>query len=160
MDWPALLLKLLHVALAMALVGGIIGRWIVLGAAARSQTLERAEAIIGVAEPFEKTVQFSSIAVLAAGVLTAWAQGYAWLGLTTGWMLASLVVFLAIGLLVPTVFLPGGRRFIAALDGARAAGTVTPELRAAFADPTVRAAHIAEAAGIAVIVALMVLKPF
>jgi hypothetical protein len=56
--------------------------------------------------------------------------------------------------------LTSGRRFAIALDGARRAGQVTPELHAAFADPTVRAAHVAELIALAVILAVMVLKPF
>jgi len=38
-------------------------------------------------------------------------------------------------------------------------GTVTPELRAAFGDPVAAAAHTYEALQVAIIVALMVLKP-
>jgi hypothetical protein len=98
--------------------------------------------------------------ILPAGLLTAWAQDYPWLGLTTGWMLVSLIIYIAASALVPTVFLPRGRAFEAALADARAAGSVTPALRDAFADPGVRAARAFEIGGIAVIVALMVLKPF
>jgi hypothetical protein len=159
MDWAGLL-KLIHVALAMALVSGIVGRWLLLGAAERTDRLERTEALLDAADPFEMTVRVSSIGVLVAGMLTAWAQNYAWLGLTTGWMLAALILSLGIAVLVPTVFLPRGRRFALALGGARASGAVTPELRRALADPAVRAAHVAELAALAIIVALMVLKPF
>jgi hypothetical protein len=74
-------------------------------------------------------------------------------------MLASLVLFVATMLLVPTVFIPRGRRFEAALATARRAGTVTPELRAAFADGAVRFARTAEVVVLAVIVVLMVVKP-
>lgn len=154
------LLKLTHVALAMALVTGIVGRWLLLAAAQRSERLERTEALLEASDPFELTVRVSSLLVLVAGMLTAWAQNYPWLGLTTGWMLASLLLSLGIVVLVPTVFLPKGRRFAVALEGARAAGEVTPELRTSFADPTLRAAHVAELAALAIIVALMVLKPF
>jgi hypothetical protein len=154
------LLKLTHVALAMALVTGIVGRWLLLAAAQRSDRLERTEALLDASAPFEMIVRASSFLVLAAGLLTAWLQGYAWFGLTTGWMLAALVLSLVLFLLVPTVFLPKGRRFAAALGGARAAGEVTPELRASFADPTLRAAHVAELVALTIIVALMVLKPF
>ena len=75
-------------------------------------------------------------------------------------MLVALLLSFGIAALVPTVFVPRGRRFALVLDAARSAGTITPELRAAFADPTVRAAHIAELVALAVIVALMVPKPF
>ena len=154
------LLKLTHIVLAMALVTGIVGRWLLLGAAGRSDRLERTEALLDASDPFEMSVRVSSPLVLVAGMLTAWAQGYPWLGLTTGWMLAALLLSLGIVVLVPTVFLPKGRRFALALEGARATGDVTPELRASFADPTLRAAHIAELAALAIIVVLMVLKPF
>ena len=159
MDWAGLL-KLTHVALAMALVTGIVGRWLLMASAERSERLERTQALLEASEPFEMTVRASSILVLVAGLLTAWAQNYEWLGLTTGWMLASLILSIGIAVLVPTVFLPRGRRFALALDGARTAGQTTPDVRAAFADPTVRAAHIAELTALALIVALMVLKPF
>ena len=159
MDGPGLL-KLLHVALAMALVSGIVGRWILLAAAARAETMDRTDALLETSDPFEMTVRISSMLVVVAGLVTAWAQGYAWLGLTTGWMLGALILSFGIAALVPTVFLPRGRQFAVALAGARSAGQITPELRAAFADPTVRAAHVAELAALAVIVALMVLKPF
>jgi hypothetical protein len=158
-DWAGLL-KLLHIALAMALVTGVIGRWLLLGAAERSETMDRTEALLEASDPFEMTVRVSSILVVVAGLLTAWAQGYPWLGLTTGWMLAALILSFGIAALVPTVFLPRGRRFAVALDGAHTARRITPELHAAFADPTVRAAHVAELVALAVIVALMVLKPF
>ena len=46
-----------------------------------------------------------------------------------------------------------------ALDGGASAGQITPELHAAFADPSVRAAHVAELIALAAIVALMVLSP-
>ena len=68
-------------------------------------------------DPFEMTVRVSSMLVVVAGLLTAWAQGYPWLGLTTGWMLAALILSFGIAALVPTIFLPRGRRFAVALDG-------------------------------------------
>lgn len=160
MDWLAPLFKLAHVALAMTFVAGLIGRWIVLGAAGRSTNMDRTTELLHTSGPFERMVIFSSAAILPAGLFTAWTQGYPWLGLTTGWMLASVVIFVAIGILVPTIFLPRGRSFADALAGAQQARQVTPALQAGFADPIVRAAHWAEVIGVAMIVVLMVLKPF
>ena len=160
MDTIALLLKLLHVALALALTAGVVGRWIVLHRAAESLELSQTVSLLETAAPFERMTIVSSMLILPAGLLTAWAQGYEWLGLATGWMLASTVIYFALFALVPTVFLPAGRRFDTALAGAREAGTVSADLDAAFADPRVRAAHWAELIGFGVIVALMVLKPF
>jgi hypothetical protein len=63
-------------------------------------------------------------------------------------------------LAVPLIFLPRGRRFEPLLADALAAGQITPELRAATADPVVRAAHLYEMASLAAVVALMVFRPF
>jgi uncharacterized membrane protein len=160
MDALALVLKLAHVVLAMVLIAGVIGRWILLTRAREDEDVESVARFAEAAAPFERMVVLSSMLVLPAGLLTAWAQGYPWLGLTTGWMLVSVVIYLGATALVPTVFLPRGRVFESALAEARASGTVTDALRQAFADPAVRAARTFEIAGLAVIVSLMVLKPF
>jgi uncharacterized membrane protein len=154
------LLKLVHVALAMVLVAGVIGRWVTLARAQQADDIETTARFTEAAHPFERMVVTSSMLILPAGLLTAWAQGYEWLGLTTGWMLASAAIYVAASALVPTVFLPRGRIFESALAEARANGQMTPALREAFTDPRVRAARAFEMGGIAVIVALMVLKPF
>jgi hypothetical protein len=62
--------------------------------------------------------------------------------------------------LVPLIFLPRGRAFAAALDDARQRGSVTPELTAAFHDPMVAFARTYEIVVIAIVIALMILKPF
>jgi hypothetical protein len=154
------ILKLLHVAVAIGFIAGLIGRAILLRRAARANDVAAAEAFSEAAGPFERLVILGSALVLPSGLITAWAQGYPWLGLTTGWMLAAVVLYAIMMVLVPTVFLPRGRRFEAAMARARAQGTVTPELRAAFADPAVAAARTYEVVGVAIIVSLMVLKPF
>ena len=159
MDWASLL-KLAHVGLAFAFVAGLIGRGVLLQRAERADDLAEASLLAEAAAPFERTVILSSILVLPSGLLTAWAQGYPWLGITTGWMLASLVIYFVLLALVPTIFLPRGRRFEAAMANAQRDGIMTAELRGAIADPAVRLARNAEVLGIGVIVALMVLKPF
>lgn len=160
MEAFAALLKLSHIGLAMILVAGVIGRWVTLRRAQQATDIEVTARFTEAAHPFERMVVTSSMLILPAGLLTAWAQGYEWLGLTTGWMLVSTVIYVAASALVPTVFLPRGRAFEAALADARAAGSMTPALRDAFSDGRVRVARAFEMGGIAVIVALMVLKPF
>jgi hypothetical protein len=139
--WVALLLKLAHIGLAMGLIAGIFGRWVVLSRAAAEDRIDRAAELSEPAGPFERLLIRSSMLIVPVGLATAWAQGYEWLGLTTFWMLASLVLFVAAMLMVPTIFIPRGRRFEAALAAARQAGAVTPELRAAFDDGAVRFAR-------------------
>jgi hypothetical protein len=154
------LLKLVHVAIAFGSIAGLVGRWILLGSAARATDVESAYQLSQAAAPFEKLVIRAGNLILPTGLLTAWAQGYPWLGLTTGWMLLSVVVLLSAIPLVPLVFLPRGRVFEGAMADARQRGMVTPELLAAFADPRVAFAHRYEVVAVGIVVALMVLKPF
>jgi uncharacterized membrane protein len=156
----ALLLKLCHVMAAFAMVGGLLGRWILLTRAARSEDVERSHLLADAAAPFERLVQVVSPLVVVIGLVTAWAQGYPWLGLTTGWMLATVLLIIPILVMIPAIFVPRGRAFEAEMAAAREAGTVTPGLRAAWADPAVALARRYELAAIGLIVALMVLKPF
>ena len=160
MDWLALLLKLAHVLLAFAMVAGLLGRWILLTRAAATDDVERAHLLAEAASPFERIVQTVSPVVVIVGLVTAWAQGYEWLGLTTGWMLLTVLLIIPIIVFIPTIFLPRGRVFEAEMAAARAAGEVTPGLRAAWADPAVAMARRYELGALAIIVALMVLKPF
>jgi Predicted integral membrane protein (DUF2269) len=160
MDWLALLLKLAHVGLAFAMFAGLLGRWILLTRAAASDDVERAHLLAEAASPFERIVQTVSPVVVLVGLVTAWAQGYPWLGLTTGWMVLTVLLIVPIIVFIPTIFLPRGRVFDAEMAAARAAGEVTPGLRAAWADPAVALARRYELASLAIIVALMVLKPF
>lgn len=159
MAWSDVL-KLIHVAIAFALVTGLVARWILLTRAARSPDVERSHTLSEAASPFERAVQMSGPAIVVAGMATAWAQGYPWLGLTTGWMLLTVVLIIPMIVLVPAVFIPRGRIFETEMASARAAGEVTPGLRAAWDDGAVAMARRYELVAIALIVALMVLKPF
>jgi hypothetical protein len=132
------------------------------GAAApgRADDVESAYQLSQAAGPFEKLVIRSANLLLPAGLLTAWAQGYPWLGLTTGWMLLSLVLLLSVIPLGLLIFLPRGRTFEAAMTAAHEQRVVTPELRAAFADPRAAFARRYELVMVGIVVALMVLKAF
>ena len=161
MDWLALLLKLAHVVLAFP-------RWSPAWgpldpphrAPRRPNGSERAHLLADAASPFERIVQMVSPLVVVVGLVTAWAQGYPWLGLTTGWMLLTVLLIIPIFVIIPTIFLPRGRVFEAEMVAARAAGEVTPGLRAAWADRPWRWPCATSSSRSCLIVALMVLKPF
>ena len=153
-------LKLAHVIVAIVLIAGFIGRGVILARAERSTDVRLAAEHAAAAGPFEAMVRIGSGLVLVFGLLTAWAQGYEWLGVTQGWIAASLVLYVIAALMVPIVFMPRGRTFETALHEAVGSGEMTPALRSAFADPAVRAARTYELISVFVIVALMVVKPF
>ena len=71
-----------------------------------------------------------------------------------------MIVFATTIPLVPLVFLPRGRTFEAALTSSIEGGQVTPDLTAAFRDPVVAAARWYGFAVVALVVLLMVTKPF
>jgi hypothetical protein len=160
MDLIADLLKLVHIAIAFAFITGLIGRWVLLTRAARADDPDTAFELSEAAAPFERLVIRGGPAILVAGLLTAWAQGYPWLGLTTGWILASLILLFSPLPFVPLVFIPRGKRFADEMATARAQGVMTPGLRAAFADPMVALARRWEFSAVGLVVVLMVLKPF
>ena len=141
------------------MIAGLVGRWILLSRAAATDDVERAHVLAEAASPFERIVQTVSPVVVVVGLMTAWAQGYPWLGLTTGWMLLTVLLIVPILVFIPTIFVPRGRVFEAEMAAARAAGHVTPGLRTSWADPAVAMARRYELGAMVIIVALMVLKP-
>jgi hypothetical protein len=158
------LLALTHALVGIAMVAGLIGRWIVLARAQRVTRVEDVRVLLRVSEPFERMVVIGSMVVFVLGIATAIAQGRPFLGPLQGagadWLFVSLVLFLSILPLVPLVFLPKGRVFAAALAAAGDRGEVPPELAVAFRDPLVRAAHVYELGAVTVVLVLMLTKPF
>jgi len=161
---PATGLKVLHALSGALLLGGLVARWVSLGAAARAGDIHDVRTLLGVTARFERLVIAMFFLVLLLGVSTAIAQGRAFLGPLQGhrvdWLFVSFVLYLLTIPLVPLVFVPRGKVFEAALDRAGDAGPVPDDLRAAFRDRAVLAAHLFELVGVFVVFALMVGKPF
>jgi uncharacterized membrane protein len=80
--------------------------------------------------------------------------------LGTRWVTVSLVLFATTIPLVPLVFLKRGKVFGEAFGAAVREGRMTPELTAALNDRAVTAARWYEKAVVAVVIVLMVTKPF
>jgi hypothetical protein len=155
---------LAHALVAILFVAGLVGRWIVLGLAARATELPTMTTLTAAAGPFERIVIVGSVVLTVFGVVAAFMQGRSILGRLTGgtvdWLFVSVLLFLSIIPLVPLVFLPRGKVFEAALANAQNEDRVTPDLNAAWNDPIVRAAHLYELGAITVVLILMFAKPF
>ena len=155
MEWWVLL----HVATAFWFVAGLAGRDVSMTRARRATDLTSIDALAATAGVFDRFfVVPGSFAVLIAGLIAMVATHLS-LGDQT-WLLVALILFLSSVPLVPLVFLPRGKVFDAALEEANGAGEVTPALRAALADRAVWAARWYERIVVAVIIVLMVTKPF
>lgn len=158
-------LVLLHVVSAFAFVAGLVGRDMSRAFARRQEKIEPFAQLIGLSRWFERNlIMHASHAIILLGLTTAWVRGWPILGVLQGssinWVFVSLLLYLTTIPLVPLVFAPRGKLFRAKLAAAQAQGVITPELRAAVDDPVVRAAHIGEGVVTAVIIYLMVMKPF
>lgn len=101
-----------------------------------------------------------SMVVFLIGIGLVLVGNYRFMGPGYNWVLASIVIYFLILALVPTVFLPKGKRFDGLLEDASSQDRITPELTAALRDPVVRVAHWVEFGGVLVVIALMVTKPF
>ncbi len=152
---------LLHVLVAFWFVAGLIGRGLTIQRARSSPDIGLVRVFLTLAGRFEQLMVIpGSIAVLVLGLLAAWSQHLSFTGSGNWWLLTSLIVFLAVVALVPTVFLPRGRVFEAALADAERRAQVTPELSAAFRDRAVIAARWTEIVAVTFVILLMVTKPF
>jgi len=161
------ILKLLHILAGFVLVAGEIGRMIVL------QRAKKASDVKIVAEMLQLSMFFSTklvspgglIAVLL-GLFTAGAQGGAVLilgflmGGAINWPLGSLVLYVILMVFVFTITVPRSKAMGQALGAAMKKGEITPELTAAMNDQALNMGFIIQDILLALIVILMVLKPF
>jgi len=160
-----LLIEWTHILSVLWLVAGIVGRGVCTGLAGRTDDFNAVRILMQAASTFEtKMVRPSSFVVLVTGLITAQQGGWPILGFLQGasvnWVLAALVIYLTIIPVIAFIFIPRGRIYHRTLQEAAARGVVTPELRAALHDPTVRFARLYEITMVLVITFLMVVKPF
>ena len=157
-------LKVLHALTGALLLGGLLARWVSLGAASRARDVHDVRTLLGVTVRFERLVIAMFFLVLILGVSTAIVQDRPFLGPLQGhhvdWLFVSFLLYVLTIPLVPLVFVPRAKVFEAALERAGDSGPVPDDLRAAFQDRAVLAAHVFELGGAFVVVALMVGKLF
>ena len=153
------LIVLAHAVLGIVFFGGLFGRWIVLGLAAKAETLAAMRTLTKAAAPFEWIVIVIGTIGGLLGIASAIAQGRPQ-GAPVDWLFASIVLVLSAAPLPRFVFIPRGKVFEAALAEATARDQVTPELMAAWHDPVTRAAHGYELFVTSTVLVLMLAKPF
>jgi hypothetical protein len=73
-------LKVLHAISGALLLGGLVARWVSLGAASRARDVHDVRALLGVTARFERLVIVMFFLVLILGVSTAIVQGRPFLG--------------------------------------------------------------------------------
>jgi hypothetical protein len=161
---PTLLL-LLHVFSAIAFYCGIAGRLATFELARRAAGVQAVTALLRASDFFERRLAIpGSMLVLLFGILVTvggpWWRLASAAGANAGWLIASVVLFLALIPAIPLYLLPARKRRDLAVEASAAAGEVTPALRAALDDRGVRLYRAVELAVVVVITWLMVAKPF
>jgi hypothetical protein len=160
----ALGFKLLHVLVAFWMTAGLVGRGVAQLRAEHNADVRSLQLLVELIGRFDRLMVIpGSSLVFILGLLTAWAQGLPILGFLQGartnWLLISLVLWIGVFVLVPTVFIPRGKVFGALFEEAIKADRVTDRLSAALRSTVIRLAHIYEIAALLVIIFLMVTKP-
>lgn len=114
---------LLHAQTAFWFVAGPLGRNMTMARARTVSDVRTLDELVTLSGRFERMMVIpGSLAVIVAGLLAAWALGEPLAGADNWWVLLTLLLFVAIGVLVPTVFLPHGKVFEHALAEAKAPG--------------------------------------
>jgi hypothetical protein len=165
MDFLYAIVLFLHIAAAIGMVAGLIGRELTRRQARNAGDINTLVALMKASGRFESLLVIpGSMAMLVLGVVLAFLGGWPLFGFLQGassnWLLASVVLTLAMFPLISFVFLPRGKVYDVALEDAVSRGQVTSSLTAAFDDSVVRMGHIVEGALVAVVLFLMVAKPF
>lgn len=157
--------KFLHIIAAIIFVGGIFGRQLVRANAKKADNVQIFAALTQAAGRIENLMIIpSNLVIIVLGVVLALLSGYPVFGFLQGaaqnWLFVSNILMVLGLLMVPSVYIPRGKKFAVILEAAQAKGEMTPELRTAANDPVVKLAHLYEEISLVIVVALMVLKPF
>jgi uncharacterized membrane protein len=158
-------IRLFHILSAILLLVGVGGRQLTRVQAAKAADIRIFNALNQLSGRFENLLVIpGSLLVFVFGLLIAWLHGWPLFGFLQGassnWLLVSLLLYLATYVLVIFIFIPRGKVFSKALEKALAQDQITAELSAAFHDQIVRLAHYTEGILTALIIYLMVMKPF
>lgn len=164
MSWY-IIARLFHILAVIIFIGGLFARQLVRSFAKKAGDIQSFATLNQAAGIIERSlVRPGSVLTLVFGVILALLGGFPIFGFLQGssqnWLLVSNILLLGSIVIVPTVFLPRGRKFEPLLQAASATGEITSELRKAMDDPVVKLGHFYEEVSVIVVVILMVLKPF
>src|SRR3981081_2580519 len=141
----ALGLKFLHVLVAFWMTGGFVGRTVAQLRAEHTTDLRSMQLLMELIGRFDRLMVIPGSSVcFGLGCLAACAQCYPMLGFLQGartnWLLISLVLWIGVFALVPTIFIPRGKLFGAILEEAVSEDRVTERLCGALRAPAARRA--------------------
>jgi len=160
-----LLLRFLHIAGGMLLVGGVVAGLYVGSLTKKAEEVRDLAAFSRITDLIEQRMVLPGASlVFIFGIIMALQIDRPILGFLQGasenWLLLALTLLIIMTLVGMLVAQPRRKKFVPLMAEALTAGQITPELRAAAADPLVRAVHWYELASVVAVLFLMVFKPF
>ena len=164
MNWYSVV-KFLHIVAVIVCVGGLFARQLIRQHANKTDDIRLFADFSQAAGKIENAMVIPGMtAMMVLGVILVLISGSPILGFLQGatqsWLLVSNILLVGVLVIIPTVFIPRGKRFEPILQEALVKGQITSELRAAMNDNTVKLAHRYEEVALIIVTALMVLKPF
>ncbi len=159
------ILKFFHIVAVIVCVGGIFARQVVRQLAKKAADIHQFATFSQAAGKIESMMVIPGMgAILVFGVTLALMGHLPILGFLQGahqnWLLVSIILLIGTQVIIPTVFIPRGKKYEPVLQAALAKGVITPELQSAMNDSVVSLAHLYEEIALMIITALMVFKPF
>jgi hypothetical protein len=164
-DTIALILEWIHITTAFIFTVGVFGYYLTVAHAAKEKDVKVVKGLMALAIRFEKYfILPGEAALLLAGLFTAWRENVPILGFLQGgdvnWLLVALILFLSRFPLIMLITLPHEKLLNKKLEEALSKGQVTRDLRKVFADKTAKFVEIYGLGALALIIFLMVMKPF
>jgi hypothetical protein len=159
------ILKLFHIAAAFILIGGMLGRSVVMARAQKSKNIHQTALFLQLGNFFTtKMVSPGGMATFLLGIITALVQGWPILGFLQGgkssWVFMALMLNLLIYVNVFANSIPRGKAIGQSVGSALDKDEITVELTAAMNNSAMKAGMIFEYFAVILIIMLMVLKPF
>jgi uncharacterized membrane protein len=153
----------LHITGVITFGIGLVGSFIMSFFAGREKDVKVVQGLVNLGKKFTRFINIGGAVFILAGLSTAWREEVPILGFLQGgeenWLLVSIILFIST---FPAIllYIPREKVINKELETAVIKGQITPELENAFANRTLRNGQIYEITIYAVIVFLMVVKPF
>lgn len=155
--------KLLHLASAMWLVSGLLGRAVALAATRRYSDVAIVKSIADVSGRLENLmIAPGYILLIVTGVATALAGGYSLFGPLSGgpWWVFLGVLYMIVGTVITPFVVRADAAWGKALEESVSLGRITDRLRGYLERGALIRRYAPDIVVVALVVALMVLKPF
>jgi len=159
------LLEWIHISAAFMFLIGVAGWFLTISHAGKEKDVRTINSLVTLGIKFKNFLMFPGETILfIAGLLAAWRGEVPILGFLQGgdvnWLLVSLILYLIRIPVIMLISVPNEKALNKRLEDALGEGQVTQELQATLTDKTAKSANIYTLATYAVIIFLMVMKPF